>query len=181
MTAEPRVGARCATHPARLAVDACPVCGRGRCAPDRAGYAERGCGVCVVQSGAAHPPSTAEVAVRAGVAALATAIAGGWIVTQHVNVHLMSLFAPALLGLAVCWMATAAGGPRTRDQRLLVLAIAGVAAIVGTALGFRLFGQPLTPMHPGHQVGPPYLAALVGVLAWPLIGGTQPKGTRSNR
>jgi hypothetical protein len=117
------------------------------------------------------PPSTAEVLVRAGLAGLAVAVAGGWVLTQHVNVHLMSLIAPALLGLAVCWAATAAAGVQTVAQRRIVLGIAAVAALLGTALGFRLFGRPVTPVHPWHQVGPPYLTALLGVVAWPLIAG----------
>jgi hypothetical protein len=139
------------------------------------------------------------VAVRSGLAALATAVVGGWVVTQHVNVHLMSLIAPALLGLAACWAATAAGGARSVAQRRLVLLVAAAGAIAGTALGFRLFGRPLTPLHPLNQVGPPYLTALAGVLAWPLLAGparsqptpsqptpsqptpSQPTGTRSNR
>src|SRR5207253_10000487 len=101
-----------------------------------------------------------------------------------------------LLGLAVCWAATASAGARSPGQRRLVLVIAAAGALLGTALGFRLFGRPLTPLHPGHQVGPPYLTALAGVLAWPLVAGsprrdagsereaavgTQPTGTRSNR
>lgn len=144
----------------------------------------------------ARPPGTGEVGVRAGLAALAVAVVGGWVVTQHVNVHLMSLIAPALLGLAVCWAATASAGARSTRQRRLVLLVAALGAVAGTALGFRLFGRPLTPLHPVHQVGPPYLTALAGVLAWPLLAGPsrpergarndaaiepQPSGTRLNR
>jgi len=184
VTIQPRVGARCATHPARLAADACPVCGRARCAPDATAYVGRGCGVCAMVP-PDRVPGVVEVGVRSGLAALATAVVGGWVVTQHVNVHLMSLIAPALLGLATCWAATAAGGARSAPQRRVVLLAAAVGAIAGTALGFRLFGRPLTPLHPWHQVGPPYLTALAGVLAWPLLAGqptpSQPIGTRSKR
>jgi hypothetical protein len=133
--------------------------------------------------------------VRAGLAALAVAVSGGWVVVQHVNVHLMSLIAPALLGLGVCWAATAAAGARSAGQRRLVFLISALGALAGTALGFRLFGRPMTPWHPLHQVGPPYLTALAGVVAWPLIAGPsrprrsasdpamepQPSGTRLNR
>ena len=193
MTVQPRVGARCATHPGRLATDACPVCDRGRCAPDAVAYADGGCGVCAASRPVGQAPGVTETAVRAGLAALAVAVAGGWVVTQHVNVHLMSLIAPALLGLAVCWAATAAAGARSGSQRLLVLLVAAAGALAGTALGFRLFGRPITPVHPVHQVGPPYLTALAGVLGWPLLAGpsrsadrdgptgNQPTGTRSNR
>jgi hypothetical protein len=199
VTVQPRVGARCASHPARLAADACPVCDRGRCAPDVAAFAARGCAVCMAVD-AAPAPGRLEIAVRAGLAALAVAVAGGWVAQQYVNVHLMSLIAPALLGLAACWAATAAAGPRSAGQRPLVLLIAAAGAVLGTALGFHLFGRPVTPLHPARQVGLPYLTALAGVLAWPLLAGpprsdrrrgaepapgpsgeAQPSGTRSNR
>lgn len=187
MTAPPRVGARCAAHPARLAADACPSCGRDRCAPDVARFGAAGCAVCALQPVPVRAAGRLETAVRGGLAALVVALAGGWVVTQHVNVHLMSLIAPALLGLAVCWAATAAAGARSAADRRIVLLVAAVAAVLGTALGFRLFGRPLTPLHPLHQVGLPYLTALAGVVAWPLLAGpprrrpdpvAQPSGTR---
>jgi hypothetical protein len=116
-------------------------------------------------------PAPIEVVVRAGLAGIAAAVVGGWIVTQHVNVHYMSLIAPGLLGLAASWAAAAAGDAQDARQGRAVLGVAAVAALLGTALGFRLFGRPITPVHPLHQVGPPYLGALVGVIAWPLLFG----------
>jgi hypothetical protein len=193
VTAPTRVGARCAAHPARLAAGACPVCHRERCAPDAAAFGSRGCAVCSRTTTAA-PAGRAEVAVRAGIAGIAVALAGGWVVTQHVNVHLMSLIAPALLGLAAGWATSAAAGARTAADHRIVLLIAALAALLGTALGFRLFGRPLTPLRPWHQVGLPYLTALAGVLAWPVLAGpprspgrtetaqtAQPTGTRSTK
>jgi hypothetical protein len=50
------------------------------------------------------------------------------------------------------------------------LLIAAVAALLGAALAFRLEsagGQD--PLGSWHEVGPPYLAALVGTLAWPIV------------
>src|SRR3954465_754639 len=76
---------RCAVHPARRAVDACPVCGRPRCGADVAEYAAAGCHA---SRGAAHeaaPPAAAELAVRAGLASYAVAVVGGWIATQYVR------------------------------------------------------------------------------------------------
>src|SRR4051794_6945988 len=196
VTAPPRVGARCAAHPARLAAGACPVCGRDRCAADVAAFGSDGCDVCRTQQPTVRAAGRLEVGVRAGLAALAVAIAGGWVVTQHVNVHVMSLIAPALLGLAASWAATTAAGAGSSADRRMVLLIAAVAALVGTALGIRLFGRPLTPVRPLDSVGPPYLTALAGVLAWPLLAGpsrtdhrprpeptgeAQPSTTRSNR
>jgi hypothetical protein len=191
VTAPTRVGARCAAHPGRLAAGVCPVCDRDRCAPDAATFGTRGCAVCT-RTTSGPPAGRAEVAVRAALAGITVAIAGGWVVTQHVNVHLMSLIAPALLGLAAGWATSSAAGARTAADHRIVLLIAAVAALLGTALGFRLFGRPMTPLRPWHQVGLPYLTALAGVLAWPVLAGPprsparteagpqpQPTGTRS--
>ena len=41
-----RTSARCAAHPSRPAVDACPVCERARCDADRALAPGGGCTVC---------------------------------------------------------------------------------------------------------------------------------------
>jgi hypothetical protein len=192
MTSPVRVAPRCAVHPARLAVDACPVCGRDRCGVDATHYADRGCAACAGAGGRAVPPAALEVVVRAGLAAMATLLVGGWIATEHVNVHITSLVAPALLGLAASGAAAGASGAQQAGQGRLVLLVATVAALLGTALGFRLFGEPVTPVHPWHQVWLPYVAALGGVAAWPLLFGAagrarperQPAGgaeIRSNR
>jgi hypothetical protein len=137
-----------------------------------------------------RPLSRSEVVVRAALAAYAVALPGGWIADQYVNVHLMSLGWPAVLGVGASAAAAAASGGA--GDRRLVLVIAGIAAVVGTALGFRLFDTPVTPIHPWRQVWLPYVAALVGVVAWPLLFAAprrprsqdaQPVGTstRSNR
>jgi hypothetical protein len=172
MTSAPRVDARCAVHPARLAADRCPICGRDRCGADASIHGEQGCAACVTSRRGARPAGLLEVVTRAGLAGLAAALAGGWVATQHVGVHLMSLFAPGLVGLAASWATAAASAARDVRQRRAVLAVAAVAALLGTALAYRLF--PLSPLHPVDQVGPPYLAALGGVLAWPLIFGSTP-------
>ena len=169
MSSPARVGARCAVHPARLAVDSCPVCGRDRCGLDASRYAESGCAACVATRTTVRSPDLPEVLVRAGLAGFAAALAGGWVATQHVGVHLMSTFAPALVGLATSWACLAAAGSGGTNRRRAVVAVAAVEALLGTALAYRLF--PLSPLHPLDQVGPPYVAALGGVLAWPLLFG----------
>jgi hypothetical protein len=161
---------RCAAHPARLAAGDCPSCGRPRCAADATRYAVAGCAVCAVVA-RRRPPGRAEVLVRAGLAALAVSYPTGWVAQQYVNVHLMSLAWPLVLGLAASWAASTAAGRRDRAARPLVLVAAAVGAVLGTALGFRLFDTPVTPVHPWDEVWGPYVAGLAGVLAWPLLFG----------
>jgi hypothetical protein len=171
MTSAARVGARCASHPARPAVDSCPICARDRCAADASGYAASGCRVCRAEGAGSGTRPLTEQAVRAGLAALAAALAGGWIVVEYVNVRYMSLIAPGVLGLGVSWAASAAAGTRDRRGGWVVLGVASAAAVLGTALGFRLFGRPVTPVHPLRQVWLPYVAAVVGIAGWPLLFG----------
>jgi hypothetical protein len=107
--------------------------------------------------------------IRAGLAGLAVSYAGGWIATQYVRVHLMSLAAPAVVGLAASWAVSRAGG----RLRPLVLGrgLAAAAALLGTALGFVLTPGGQNPLRDWGVVGGPYLAALVGVLLGPLLLG----------
>lgn len=164
--------ARCAVHPARLAVDSCPVCARPRCAPDAAAHGGDGCAVCVApHSPPAREPTSAELWVRAGLAGIVVAVAGGWVATQYVGVHVMSLIAPALVGLAAS-AATTAAVRQGAGARRIALVVAAGAAVLGTALGFRFTPGGESPLSPAGHVGPPYAAALAGVLAWPLLFGT---------
>jgi hypothetical protein len=165
---------RCAAHPARRAVDSCPVCGRPRCGADAAGYAGLGCPACASTRPPAPAPRLAELAVRAGLAAFAIALLGGWIGTQYVRNKGFSWIAPGLVGLAAAWAAGAAGGAAPR--RVTSLVAAG-AAVLSAALAFRVYvAGGLSPLHPAGRVLPPYVAAVVGVLAWPLLFG--PTGRR---
>jgi uncharacterized membrane protein YeaQ/YmgE (transglycosylase-associated protein family) len=94
------------------------------------------------------------------------AFAGGWVAAQYVDTQWFGLIAPALVGLTCAGVgATAAGPPRVRAG-LLASALAG---LLGTALSDRLVpgGQNLF-LPPGHRL-PPYLAAIVGTLAWPVL------------
>jgi hypothetical protein len=123
--------------------------------------------------------------VRAGLAGLAVSYAGGWIATQYVRVHLMSLVAPAVLGLAASWAVSRAGG-RLRSPAA-TWATAVLASLLGTALGFVLTPGGQNPVRDWGLVGGPYLAALAGVglgplvfgsgaLGRPVAGGDQPPG-----
>lgn len=182
MPGAPRVSSRCAVHPARPAVDACPVCGRGRCGVDQAEHGSRGCAFCAVAPPSRPPAGQLELLVRAGLGGFAAALVGGWVGTQYVRVHLMSLLAPLLGGLAAAWATRAATGRAASTVRGRVLLTAAVAAVVGAALAFRVnAGGGLSPLHPLGRVGPPYLAALLGVAVWPLVFGVprRPPGDQS--
>jgi hypothetical protein len=133
-------------------------------------YGGNGCAVCAV-TGSPPPASRLERFVRAGVAAVAIAYPTGWVAAQYVNVEYMSLLWPVVLGIAVSWAASAAAGRRDRGDEPVVLAAAAVGALLGTALGFRIFDTPVTPLEPWHVVWGPYLASLGGVLVWPLVFG----------
>jgi hypothetical protein len=179
-------GRRCATHPARLALDACSRCGRDRCAEDAARYGDAGCAVCAVAK-RGLPARRPERVVRAALAALAASYPTGWVAAQYVNVEYMSLLWPLVLGIAVSWASSAAAGRRERADQPGVLAAAAAGALLGTALGFRIFDIPVTPLEPLHVVWGPYAAALVGVLIWPLVFGVprpvsdDPQDTPANR
>jgi hypothetical protein len=83
------------------------------------------------------------------------------ITTQYVGVHIFSLLVPGLLGLAAGWLTAAAA--RTGSA---ASAVAVVSAVLGTALGLRLQPGGASVVHPIADVGPPYLCAIMGALAW---------------
>lgn len=165
---------RCAVHPARPVHDDCPVCGRGRCHADAELLGTTGCLACSQAPSSRAPAGSWELLVRAGLAGLAVTDVGGWIATQYVRVHLMSLVAPAVLGLAASWAVSRAAG-RLRP-RGLTWTTAALAAVLGTALGFVLTPGGQNPVRDWSLVGGPYLAALVGVALGPLVFGA---GSRS--
>ena len=165
--------ARCAVHPARLAVGGCPRCARPRCGADAAAYGARGCGACLDSAPAAPATPYLERVVRCGLAAFGVALLGGWIGTQYVDVHFFAVVAPGLVGLATGWAATAAAGAGASPQlRRLSLIVAALAAVLSAGLAFRLeSGGGQDPVGSWGEVGPPYLAAVIGTLAWPIVFG----------
>lgn len=165
---------RCAVHPSRRAADTCPVCDRPRCGVDAASFQATGCGACVVATRARPPAPVAERLLRAALAAFAIAFVGAWVAAQYVDTQWFGLVAPALVGLACAWAATSAAG---RPRGASVLVLAAVAALLATALSDRLVpgGQNLF-LPPSHRL-PPYLAAVLGALAWPvLFPAPKPRG-----
>jgi len=128
---------------------------------------------CLACSQAPRPRAVAdsrELLIHAGLAGLAVSYVGGWIATQYVRVHLMSLVAPAVVGLAASWAVFRAGA--RLPHRGLTWSIAAVAAVLGTALGFVLTPGGQNPLRDWGLVGGPYLAALCGVALGPLVFGT---------
>lgn len=172
-TVGPRVVPRCAAHPARPAADDCPVCGRARCGSDAASFGTAGCAACFRQP-RTRQVTPGELVVRASAAALATAYVGGWIAAQYVDTQYFAVLAPGLVALACGWAASAATGG-SRGARTSAVAVA--AGLLATGLSDRLVpgGQNLF-LPPGHRL-PPYIAAVVGALAWPVLFGP-PRGRR---
>jgi hypothetical protein len=173
-----RESERCAIHPSRPTHDPCPVCGRSRCLADAQALASTGCYACLRTTPARTSAGRLELMVRAGLVGLAVAYLGGWIGTQYVRVHLMSLAAPALIGLAAAWGIPLAA--RRLGSPALLWALAVLAALLGTALGFALTPGGQNPLRQWDVVGGPYLAALAGVAAGPLVLGV-PGGGSSRR
>jgi hypothetical protein len=167
-TAVTASGLRCSVHPARRAVDRCPVCARPRCGADVAAHGAVGCAACRERAVTAVAAPPAELWVRCVLAGLAVAFGGGWIAAQYVDTQYFATVAPGLVGLAAAW-AGAAAAPGLRPR--LTLAVAVAAGWIGTALSDRLVpgGQNLF-LPPGHRL-PPYAAVVVGVAAWRLLFG----------
>ena len=167
-------GARCVVHPGRVASDACPVCARPRCAVDATRWGDSGCAACAATRGMRRGPAPdRELLVRAGLAGVAVALLGGFVVTQYVGTRYFSVVAPGLVGLAASWAVSAAATRLAAHRRVVVLVIAAIAGLVGTGLGFRLVPGGQSLVSPIGDVAPPYLASVVGALAWPLLFGPQ--------
>jgi hypothetical protein len=168
---------RCARHPARPARQICGRCGRLRCDADAAAFGPSRCGVCE-RDARDRPVGSVELAVRAGLGGLWVALIGGWIATQYVEDHIFSLVVPALVGVAVAWAANLALGRHRGAARAASTAMAIIAALLGTGLGFRLVpGDAQSVFHPLDVVGAPYLCAVLGAAAWQLLTAVVPRET----
>lgn len=136
----------CAAHPDRPALDACPVCGRGRCGPDAEAGPGGGCLACGgVREVRTAAPTVLERTVRAALGAYAVAVPMALVVSEYVGAGLFGFVLPFLLGVLSAEAAQrAAATPRApREVRLAAL----VPALVGTALGLALEGS--TPLLSG--------------------------------
>ena len=179
VTAAPTALDRCAAHPSRPAVDACPVCARPRCGADAAGPA---CALCAAppmeRTVAAAPRRTAsdlERLVRAGLAGMLVCLLSGPVASEYVQSGLFAYVGPFVVGV-VCG-AAALRAARTDGRGPLgtrVRAAAAGFAVLGVALGFSLEGsQPIVSL--GTAL--PYLAAVAGAVLWTV----PPKASRSRK
>lgn len=170
MTTSEAPVARCAAHPSRLAVGACPTCGRLRCAADEAGW-PGGCSVCRGAAGAR--PSRArrraenrELLLRAVLAANATSLAMGYVVAEYVQADLFKWLAPLVLGVLTGLAATSASGnPRDGVLARRVRLASGIYSLLGTAYGFVLEGT-FSALSGSGDVLVPYLIAVAAAWAW---------------
>lgn len=175
MTVPARVRARCSVHPARPAVDRCPVCRRPRCGADAATTPEHGggCPACggsaeTADTGVPAKPGELERYVRAALAATVAALVAGKVTSEYVGSTFFSDISPALLGVACGASATrAAGTDGSGRTGLLVRLLACVYALLGTAFSF-VDEDAYTNLPLGPGVFLPYAASIAGVLLWTL-------------
>lgn len=164
---------RCAAHPGRPAVDACPVCRRPRCGADRADASlDGGCTVCRAvgarreQARARRAADNQERLVRAALAANAAAVLMGYVVAQYVQAELFEYLAPMVLGLLCGFAATtAAGNPGPGALAARVRLVCAVYALLGTAFGFVLEGT-FGVLSSSSDVLLPYLVAVGAAWLW---------------
>lgn len=164
---------RCAAHPSRVAVDACPHCQRPRCDADRLRHAGR-CLLCaaeVVVDPATRRRQDQERLLQGTFAALWTSLLFGVITAQYVQADLFAYLAPLLLGAVTGTAAVAAArNPRPGVQANRLRLVVTLLAVLGTAFGIMLEGT-FRVYDPSLDVLVPYVAA--GGMAW--IWTTPPK------
>lgn len=168
MTAPLRQRERCAAHPARPAVDTCPVCARPRCGADAAAYP--GCLLDVappVTSAVVRrrtPPTDLERLVRAGLGAQVVALLSGPVASEYVQAGVFAYLGPFVVGV-VCG-ATALRAASTDGRGRLgmqVRVIGATLAVIAVAFGFSLeVSQPVL----STSTLLPYLAAAAGAVLW---------------
>jgi hypothetical protein len=161
--------ARCAVHPARPAVDNCPVCGRPRCGADAEAAPGGGCLQCgglpdkqPTQPGRQHELMQAIAGLLAAVL-LAELLAP--VVSEYVGSKGFAEITPFLLGLACAAAAATLARTHGRGRIDIVVRVAGgVAAVLGTAFAFKLVPGTQDPFGPAGTVLPPYGCALAGAV-----------------
>lgn len=166
---------RCAVHPLRPALDACPVCGRGRCGPDATQAPGGGCAACRGVSPAVRADvAPAERLVRAALGATPVALVGGVVAAQYVGAELFAYLTPAVVGV-LCGAAAqaAARGPRRGSPALAVRGLACLYAVLGVALGFVLEGS-VGVLEPAALL--PYACTVAGALLWTMPPKARPRG-----
>ena len=154
---------RCAVHPARPAVDACPVCARGRCGPDADATRDGGCAVCRggTPDAGRVPAGGLELLVRAALAAYAVALVMGLVVSEYVGAGLFAYVTPLLLGVLCGEAAQRAAG--TTRPGAPVRAAAAVLAPCGVGVGLLLEGSVGLLSGPGAAA---LGCAVAGAVLW---------------
>ena len=162
-------GTRCGVHPVRRAVDACPVCGRPRCAADASAAPGGGCPACrgTLSGGPVRPVvPPREQLVRAALAAQGAALLGGVVAAEYVEAPLFRYLTPFVVGVLTAAAAqSAAGAARSGAAAMRVRVLASVYALLGVALGFVL--EKSTGILDVEALLPS-AAALAGVVLWTL-------------
>lgn len=158
---------RCAVHPGRPAVDACPVCARPRCAADAVAPDCAVCRVTAPQAGRdRRTPDVRELLVRAALAGNAVAIGMGYVVAEYVQAEGFQYAAPVILGVMCGYAASAAAGnPRAGVLANRVRLVSAVFALLGTALGFVLEGT-YDALSTSTDVWVPYVLAVAAAWVW---------------
>lgn len=153
----------CAVHPARPAVDACPVCTRPRCGPDAETAPGGGCAACLgaTGSGVRRPPSQLELLVRGALAGYAAALLMGLVVSEYVEAGLFAYAVPFLLGVLTGEAVQRAAGTTRPDGQLR--ALAALLSVTGVAVGLVLEGSAGLA---STQAVPGYAAGVAGALLW---------------
>jgi hypothetical protein len=153
-------------HPARPAVDECPVCGRPRCGADAASV-PRGCLACRGEAAApdegGRRAGSVERGIRGALVAVALGLLGGWIATEYIGAGAFAYIVPFLVGLCCASAACAAAGTTGHGRFDLTVRLIGAAsALVGIVLSYRLVPGGQSPWSPPSEVLPAYGAVLVG-------------------
>ena len=179
-------GARCASHPSRIAADACPRCARPRCGADAAAGRDRaaaggedGCPTCRREHGPRSRWPCAPPARWSGSSGRRWrprwwGCSPGWSGSQYVEASFFSVALPALGGLLTGVAALKAAGLDGRGPLGVRVRLVGVVyGVLGAGYAFRfVVGGGLDPL--GGETVLPYLAAAAG--AWL---GTLPPRRRS--
>ena len=154
-------------HPARPAVDRCPVCDRPRCGADAIGAGCQACGGVPAVSVPRTPPATdVERLVRAALAAFGAALLGGVVASEYVGATVFSFVFPFVVGVLSGWAATSAA--RTDGRDLLgrrVRAVGALYGVLGVGFGFVL-EKSQDPASFDWQVLLPYVCAVAGAVLW---------------
>lgn len=164
---------RCTVHPARPALDLCPVCARPRCGADATADGAAGCGVCrarpaqpAVQVASERDRQRAGL-VGAALAASVVGLVGGFVSSQYVGAGAFAILAPFIVGLLCGAVATRAARTDGRGRFGLVVRVVAVGyAVLGAAYAFRFVPGSESAFTPAGRVLPPYAAAAAGAWLW---------------